>query len=105
MCRKGGKPFPDCLRFLAGAGIVIFGGFAFILVGVDDFFDQLVPDHVFFFEINGSDAVDFFQDIFGIDEAGLGAVNSAVHSYLIVSYAQTDGVSLDIGFYYMANAI
>ena len=32
------------------------------------------------------------------------AMNSAVHSYLIVSYADADGVSLDIGFYYMANA-
>lgn len=32
------------------------------------------------------------------------AVNSAVHSYLIVSYAESDGVSLDVGFYYMSNA-
>ncbi len=33
------------------------------------------------------------------------ALNSAVHSYLIVSYAKADGVSLDVGFYYMANAM
>ncbi|ABZ78360.1 major facilitator superfamily MFS_1 [Shewanella halifaxensis HAW-EB4] len=33
------------------------------------------------------------------------AINSSVHSYLIVSYANDDGVSLDIGFYYMANAL
>lgn len=33
------------------------------------------------------------------------AINSSLHSYLIVSYAQREGVSLDIGFYYMANAI
>ncbi len=33
------------------------------------------------------------------------ALNSAVHSYLIVSYAKSDGVSLDVGFYYMANAM
>jgi len=32
------------------------------------------------------------------------AINSAVHSYLIVAYAKEDGVSLDVGFYYMANA-
>ncbi|MAC47825.1 MAG: MFS transporter [Oceanospirillum sp.] len=32
------------------------------------------------------------------------AVNSSLHSYLIVSYAGRDGVSLDVGFYYMANA-
>ncbi len=33
------------------------------------------------------------------------AVNSALHSYLIVRLAGRDGVSLDVGFYYMANAI
>lgn len=33
------------------------------------------------------------------------ALNSALHSYLIVSYASEDGVSLDVGFYYMANAL
>ncbi|RUO39920.1 organoarsenical effux MFS transporter ArsJ [Idiomarina aquatica] len=32
------------------------------------------------------------------------AVNSSLHSYLIVSYSRSDGVSLDVGFYYMANA-
>ncbi|MFT6985167.1 MAG: putative MFS family arabinose efflux permease [Psychromonas sp.] len=36
---------------------------------------------------------------------GLFAINSSLHSYLIVSYAQREGVSLDIGFYYMANAL
>ena len=39
--------------------------------------------------------------LFGI----LFALNSALHSYLIVSYAQEDGASLDVGFYYMANAL
>ncbi|MBQ0721166.1 MAG: organoarsenical effux MFS transporter ArsJ [Gammaproteobacteria bacterium] len=38
--------------------------------------------------------------VFGI----LFAINSSLHSYLIVAYAQRDGVSLDVGFYYMANA-
>jgi predicted MFS family arabinose efflux permease len=33
------------------------------------------------------------------------AINSSLHSYLIVSYAAEDGVSLDVGFYYMANAL
>ena len=32
------------------------------------------------------------------------AVNSSIHSYLIVSYATEQQVSLDVGFYYMANA-
>ena len=39
--------------------------------------------------------------IFGV----LFAVNSSLHSYLIVSYAKEDGVSLDVGFYYMSNAM
>ncbi|MBL4782850.1 MAG: organoarsenical effux MFS transporter ArsJ [Porticoccaceae bacterium] len=38
--------------------------------------------------------------IYGI----LFAINSSLHSYLIIAYAQRDGVALDLGFYYMANA-
>ncbi|WP_417819676.1 organoarsenical effux MFS transporter ArsJ [Terasakiella sp.] len=33
------------------------------------------------------------------------AVNSSLHSYLIVSFSDADKVSLSVGFYYMANAI
>jgi predicted MFS family arabinose efflux permease len=33
------------------------------------------------------------------------AVNSSLHSYLVVGHAARDGVSLDVGFYYMANAM
>lgn len=33
------------------------------------------------------------------------AINSSLHSYLIISYAKEDGVSLDVGFYYMSNAL
>lgn len=32
------------------------------------------------------------------------AINSSLHSYLIVNLANRDAVSLDVGFYYMANA-
>jgi hypothetical protein len=32
------------------------------------------------------------------------AVNSAVHSYLILAYADGDRVAMNVGFYYMANA-
>jgi len=39
--------------------------------------------------------------LFGI----LFAINSALHSFLIISHARHDGVSLDVGFYYMANAM
>ncbi len=33
------------------------------------------------------------------------AINSSLHSYMIVSMAKADAVSLDVGFYYMANAM
>lgn len=33
------------------------------------------------------------------------AINSSWHSYLIVHFARNDGVSMDVGFYYMANAM
>lgn len=36
--------------------------------------------------------------------AVLFAINSSLHSFLIVNMASKDGVSLDVGFYYMANA-
>lgn len=42
--------------------------------------------------------------------AGLGlfgvvfALNSSVHSYLVLAYSEADRVSLTVGFYYMANA-
>ena len=39
--------------------------------------------------------------VFGV----LFAINSSLHSYLIVELANSDGVSLDVGFYYMANAM
>ncbi len=36
--------------------------------------------------------------------AGFFAVNSSLHSFLIVHFAKKDGASTDVGFYYMANA-
>ena len=38
--------------------------------------------------------------IFGI----LFAINSAVHSYLVVAWSDAEKVSMNVGFYYMANA-
>jgi len=38
--------------------------------------------------------------LFGV----LFALNSAVHSYLILAYAEHDKVAMNVGFYYMANA-
>lgn len=38
--------------------------------------------------------------LFGV----LFAINSAVHSYLILAYSDFEKVSMNVGFYYMANA-
>ncbi|MDU9003545.1 organoarsenical effux MFS transporter ArsJ [Sedimentitalea todarodis] len=35
---------------------------------------------------------------------GLFAVNSSLHSYLILAFARSERVTMDVGFYYMANA-
>jgi hypothetical protein len=32
------------------------------------------------------------------------AINSSVHSYLILAYGSADRITRDVGFYYMANA-
>ena len=32
------------------------------------------------------------------------AINSALHSYLILAFAQVSRVTMDVGFYYMSNA-
>jgi predicted MFS family arabinose efflux permease len=35
---------------------------------------------------------------------GIFAINSAVHSYLIVAWSSHERVAMNVGFYYMANA-
>jgi hypothetical protein len=35
---------------------------------------------------------------------GLFAVNSSLHSYLILAFTRAERVTMDVGFYYMANA-
>ena len=35
---------------------------------------------------------------------GVFAINSSIHSFLIVAFSERDSVSADVGFYYMANA-
>ena len=69
---------------------------AFLLAGV-----PAVIALALMFEWNSSLVLIVGLLVFG----GLFAINSSLHSYLIVSYASEDGVSLDVGFYYMANAM
>ena len=35
---------------------------------------------------------------------GIFAVNSSLHSYLILAFTKNDRVTMDVGFYYMSNA-
>ena len=32
------------------------------------------------------------------------AMNSSIHSYMVLAYTDAESVSLNVGFYYMANA-
>ncbi len=50
--------------------------------------------------IDGAAAVVVGLIVFGL----VFALNSAVHSYLILAYADGDKVAMNVGFYYMANA-
>lgn len=68
---------------------------ALLLAGVPALMAYFIPQHT-----NAEAILLGGLALFGL----LFAINSAVHSYLIVSYAKAEGVSLDVGFYYMANA-
>merc|ERR1719502_1510120 len=61
----------------------------------------------------------FMNDTADRDEAGMAgwliaiivsfafifAINSSVHSFLVVNYAASDKLAVSVGFYYMANAV
>ena len=84
---RRGAPVPDGRAALAWASVLAF-----------------VPALMAWLLVTGQDpqtVVIVGLAIFGV----LFAINSSLHSYLIVSYAGRDGVSLDVGFYYMANAM
>ena len=53
-----------------------------------------------------SDGVQVWVFLIGIFIFGfIFAVNSSIHSYLIVAYSSKDKVSMTVGFYYMSNAL
>lgn len=57
--------------------------------------------------VTGVDRVAIFSSITVGGLAVFGvvfAINSSVHSYLILAYSESDHVTADVGFYYMANA-
>jgi len=52
-------------------------------------------------DVNGTLAIIVGLVPFGV----VFAMNSAVHSYLILAYSDSDKVAMNVGFYYMANAL
>lgn len=69
---------------------------AFLLVGVILFI-------VLFLNISSLTGLVIVAGLFFF--AAVFAVNSSLHSYVIIALAKADGVSMDVGFYYMANAM
>lgn len=79
-------------------GLILAATPALIGFGISDYGSQLLGQ-----AFEGFDAATFLVRglvLFGI----VFAINSALHSYLIVAYSEEDKVSLNVGFYYMANA-
>lgn len=79
-------------------GVMLALSPALIAFGISDYGGQMLTQ-IF----DGFDAATFLicgLILFGV----LFAINSALHSYLIVAYSDVDKVSLNVGFYYMANA-
>ena len=89
---------PELLRYLGGANTVdgrAARSWAFVLV--------LIPAglvgalHV---GLDPGAVLVIGLAVFGV----VFAINSAVHSYLVLAYSDADSISVDVGVYYMANA-
>jgi predicted MFS family arabinose efflux permease len=95
---------PDLLRRrVRGGGAASSeptGGTAAILAFVLAIFPAVIAIAITSSGVNPSLAIVFGLIVFGIAFA----LNSAVHSYLILRYAAGDKVAMNVGFYYMANA-
>src|SRR5579862_5208773 len=89
---------PEILRGL-GRGDTVDGGaarlWAFALLGVPIGLATALR-----LDVNPGLALTVGLAVFGV----IFAINSAVHSYLVLAYTDEDSVALDVGFYYMANA-
>ena len=89
---------PRVLRSAKGdldAEVAAARRWALILVAVSASIATLVA-----FDIAATAAIVGGLIVFGI----VFALNSSLHSYLILAYSEGDDVSLDVGFYYSANA-
>jgi MFS family permease len=76
------------------------GQLASVLAFVLAIFPALIAIAITSGQVNPSIVIVFGLIAFGIAFA----LNSAVHSYLILRYAAGDKVAMNVGFYYMANA-
>ncbi len=89
---------PEILRGLA-RGDTVDGGaarlWAFALLGVPIGLATALR-----LDVNPGLALTVGLAVFGV----IFAINSALHSYLVLVYTDEDSVALDVGFYYMANA-
>ena len=57
------------------------------------------------FDQNRTDEMTIFLVIVIITFAIIFAINSSIHSFLVVNYASKDKVAVSVGFYYMSNAV
>jgi predicted MFS family arabinose efflux permease len=84
LLRRGGPPGPGSAQAWGLLLVLIPAGMAFALQSAT---------HIEIWLLAGLAA-------FGL----LFAINSALHSYLVLAYAEQDKVAMNVGFYYMANA-
>lgn len=85
---------PKITRLINGSSRSITVGWALALAGLPAVLALLPLDGGVFWLVAG-------LLLFGV----VFAINSSWHSYLIVRFARSDGVSMDVGFYYMANTM
>ena len=57
------------------------------------------------FDNNRTDPMTVFLVVVIISFAIVFAINSSIHSFLVVNYASKDKVAVSVGFYYMSNAV
>ena len=85
---------PKITRLVQGGARGITAGWALALASLPALLALLPLDADVFWLVAG-------LLLFGV----VFAINSSWHSYLIVRFARAEGVSMDVGFYYMANAM
>ena len=94
MCIRDRTQAPKITRLVQGGARGVTAGWALALASLPALLALLPLDADVFWLVAG---LLLFCVVF--------AINSSWHSYLIVRFARAEGVSMDVGFYYMANAM